>query len=599
MHWSATDCCNAATPPAAGVASAPSPTAAAANTAPDELTALDAFIAARAWLDADALPALDAQSAQVELRDTAGVCVLLRLDGRVVGVGDDSLGDPLMLRRAVGRAVTKALGDDTIRAVRATMGDKVTGRLSLEVELAGALVPLLGRTIADAAARVVPGTDGLAVRRGDAVFRAYPSRLLSADIAARPDGTITALMVDAGLPAKDLNKFEAADRVSLARFATIRLRQAKTGAAPSVITRAGRPIEFAEVTPAFTRSLAAQLSARLSGQVVPRSLAGTPEQMPGQMADVIGLLGKLNPTADIYEPPFADARDSAFAALALAEASRSAAIPDALRDLARTNALALLRSVAATPDATRPADADALSALAFAASGSDDAVLRAKLTERARAAAAKFAKVEKTDPPTPEAPALAAAGFAAIAPDEGATTADRIVGELFTAYAERPGWLVEAAIPLAYLSRGGNLSPDRAAQLRTLFTKLAQQLAAEQIGADPVASEGIPADVEGGLLMPGVLRLRPDCGCLRYAAAFAIAFPPADAATPEAVRTMTRRFVRFLAQHVADEPWVDGFRDPKALRGLVRWSLAGDDCPPTATSAGLLLSTAAAAASAQ
>ena len=77
---------------------------------------------------------------------------------------------------------------------------------------------------------------------------------------------------------------------------------------------------------------------------------------------------------------------------------------------------------------------------------------------------------------------------------------DRIVGELFTAYAERPGWLVEAAIPLAYLSRGGNLSPDRAAQLRTLFTKLAQQLAAEQIGADPVASEGIPADVEGGLL---------------------------------------------------------------------------------------------------
>ena len=95
--------------------------------------------------------------------------------------------------------------------------------------------------------------------------------------------------------------------------------------------------------------------------------------------------------------------------------------------------------------------------------------------------------------------------------------------------------------------------------------------------------------------MPGVLRLRPDCGCLRYAAAFAIAFPPADTATPEAIRTMTRRFVRFLAQHIADEPWVDGFRDPKALRGLVRWSLAGDDCPPMATSAGLLLSTAAAA----
>jgi hypothetical protein len=52
---------------------------------------------------------------------------------------------------------------------------------------------------------------------------------------------------------------------------------------------------------------------------------------------------------------------------------------------------------------------------------------------------------------------------------------------------------------------------------------------------------------------------------------------------------MRRRFVRFLAQHVAADPWVDGFRSPDALRGLVRGSLASDDCPPAATAAGLLL----------
>jgi hypothetical protein len=53
-------------------------------------------------------------------------------------------------------------------------------------------------------------------------------------------------------------------------------------------------------------------------------------------------------------------------------------------------------------------------------------------------------------------------------------------------------------------------------------------------------------------------------------------------------------FVRFLAQHVANEPWTDGFRQPDAVRGLVRASLATDDCPPAATAAGLFLSIAAA-----
>jgi hypothetical protein len=46
--------------------------------------------------------------------------------------------------------------------------------------------------------------------------------------------------------------------------------------------------------------------------------------------------------------------------------------------------------------------------------------------------------------------------------------------------------------------------------------------------------------------------------------------------------------VRFVHQLTATDPWVDGFRRPDQIRGLVRGSLATDDCPPEATALGLL-----------
>jgi hypothetical protein len=57
---------------------------------PSEAVALAAFLRARAWLDADALPAQSEQAAQLELADTAAVCVILRHAGRVVGYGEDA-----------------------------------------------------------------------------------------------------------------------------------------------------------------------------------------------------------------------------------------------------------------------------------------------------------------------------------------------------------------------------------------------------------------------------------------------------------------------------------------------------------------------------
>ena len=624
LHASASGCCIDATQDAAAntVGSAEPPAKPLAKplakpvakplgtgTTPDENTALDGFLAARAWLDADALPALDAQAAQIELPATNAVCVLLRLNGRLVGVGEDATGDGLMLRRATGRAVVKALGDETIRSVRATLGDKVTARLSLEIELAGEPTPLLGRTIADAAARIVPGRDGIAVRRGETIVRAFPSRLIASDNADRPDGTIAALLVDAGLPAKDLNQYADTDRVSLARFATIRLRESSPGGAPEVITRGGRAIELVEITPNATMRMAIQLTTRLAGQLVAAPKSEQPHEKPqdahsvdAQHADT-RLLGTLNPTADRYDPPFADARQSALAALALAYAARVPQFPEALATQARNDAQRLVSSIALLPDAERPATVDSVCALALCASSVADEDLRAQLAARVRTQIAAHTSIDPTVSPVPAA--FAAAASAALGADGNAAEAARIARAILAAFHDRPGTLLQTALPLALLARQSALEPACAAEIRATIASLAEQLAAQQIGADPLAFEGMPADLVGGLFPPSGPRMRVDSECLRHAAAFAFAFPKTAATgaatgaaegaarAPAALSLATRRSLRFLAQHTADDPWVGGFRHPEALRGLVRASLATDDCPPEPTIYGLLLAIAA------
>lgn len=561
------------------------PTALRAGEAPSETVAIDAFLAARTWLTADALPALDETSARVVLENTSAVCVLLRLNGRVVGVGEDATGDALMLRRAVGRAVAKALGDETIRSVRATLGDKVTTRLALELELAAAPLPLLGRTIADAAARVVPGQDGLAVRRADLIVRAFPSRLAASDNADKPAGTITALLIDAGLPAKDLNEYAAHDRVSLARFATIRLREASPNATPEVITRGGRTIELVEITTASIEVLAAQLTTRLAGQVTTDGTAGAANSK---------LLGTLNPTADLYDPPFADTRQTALAALALGEASRCAPLAEAIRTNAAAKSLALVRTLCVLPETERTPTLDALCALALSATGATDAdatALRTQLSARVQARCAALTTIDETQ--SPVAAAFTAAASAALGGEEHLKDAARLARTLLSTYHERPAALLQAALPLAFLASNPALDPIVAQEIRAAVARVAAPVLARQVGADPALSAGMPLDLIGGLLPVAGPRLGLETDCLRHAAAFAWAFPSGTVGSPPDLALATRRSMRYLAQHMAQDPWVGGFQRPETVRGLVRAALSGDDCPPEPTIVGLLLSTAA------
>lgn len=649
-------CCIAATTIAAA--------SSARAQAPTEETAIDAFIVARGWLDRDALPPLDAPDSAAALPDTKAVSVILRANGRVVGRGDDATGDTSMLRRATGRAIAEALGDATVRATRADLDDRVTARLAIEIELAGATKPLLGRTIAEAATRIVPGTAGIAVLRGDEVFRAFPSRLLASDSADRPDATITMLMRSAGLPAKELREFATTERVSLGKFDTVRIRQATAQAPPSIVTRAGRLIALDEVTHGFaggfTRTLATQLAARLGGNVVVRDGSAEDVAAPHERA---ALLGTYNPTADVYDPPLASAADEAFAALALAWASRSEALPAPARTAAAAQAAKLVTKLAAeiargneagaesksgNDGTTQKSAADdvraqrdaAVAAMtlhaARLAADSEPAPLLAPLTDRVRNSARAFVEGEATEF-TPLSIEIAASSIAALtapgASEEDALLASRLLDRLLRATADQRGRLADVALPLALASAAATLPAQSREALREVLDEIARVAENLQIGLGPTP-DGTPADLAGGIALPSSRLLVADAQCLRLAAAVAVLrsqkpraeaavderppseTPPAStsaapreatsaapsaaspepnpATTPEPQPIVIIGFVRFLAQHMANEPWTDGFRQPDAVRGLVRASLATDDCPPAATAAGLFLSIAAA-----
>ncbi len=618
--------------------STPAVTTPATVATPTTDAAVAAFLAARAWLDADALPAVESPSALVALDATTAVCVILRLDGRIVGVGEDATSDGTMVRRALGRAVTKALGDETIRAVRKSVDDRVTARLSLELELAGPLTPLLGRTVADAAQRVAPSRDGIAVLRAESVTRAFPSRLNAADNADRPDRTIATLLVEAGLPAKDLPQYTAHDRVSLARFTSVRIRQDDARATPTIIERGGRTVELVEITPALTRALATQLCARLAGQVVARvsnANAATPATSATAATSHVALLGTLNPTAAMYDPPFAGERDGALAAFALARAATSTSIPLPTRTHARARANALLHSLLMESMDARPIAVDAYCALTLctlepAATPTSNA-MRAALSTRINAALARTneqsdsnAKDKDTDNDTnsvapidattaeereqkvdsklddklnnavrthePELIALLAAAALALDSTESRAAAMIAIDALLTRHESSRAQLVDATLAIALIAQSPTLPPALRARCVEQLARTVEVIDRVQIRAGESAfSAGIPADLDGGLLLPSAHGRLPDTQSLRVAAGVAGAQTSLEGEPKRVAATCTNHFMRFLAQHIADDPWVGGLRDPASIRGLVRGSLASDDCPPSALIAGLLL----------
>ncbi len=271
---------------------------------PDAADVVAAYLAARAWVDDFDLPAPADPAATVAVGDASGVCVILRHGGRVIGIGTDTAGDGLMVRRATGRALSEVLGDPAVAALPAGQVARTGRALTLQLEVAGTLVPLRGKTYADIAGRLDPGLDGVAIRRGEQLAMLFPARVRANNTAGRLERLLPALAVDVGLAVMPLPELARRFDVSLYRFRTTDLAQDTPRRPPYQTTRGDVLVLDEAVTRASIEQLARGIADHLAASFA-------------QVGDPVGLMGTYRPSSDRYEPLIAPPLEQALAAWAL------------------------------------------------------------------------------------------------------------------------------------------------------------------------------------------------------------------------------------------------------------------------------------------
>ena len=276
-------------------------------------TALPAWYRVRGWLDADRFPAVGTTDARIDVDGLSAVGATLRFDGRVVGRSVEPAGDALAIRRTVGRAYSQALGDRLFQDLPPQLRDRLGGRLTLELELAGERSPLVAGSLAAAATRIRPGIDGIALVRGDRTALALPGSSLATGTADAIASTLLRLVGELGLPPRDLEDLRRLDSIQLERFETTRLGQRRSDGDPALRERSGRRVARTVLVPEVLAQTLDRLDDRLQRwrpPPDPRSEAGS--ETPGPW------LGDFDPIAGRHRPLEAPLRDRLLAIWALA-----------------------------------------------------------------------------------------------------------------------------------------------------------------------------------------------------------------------------------------------------------------------------------------
>lgn len=291
-------------------------------TPPDPGPCLRAFYEVRTWLDAGDFPRVDADRSELVVPDCSAVGVLLRLDGRVVGRGLDTISDSRSVRRAAGRALSQALGDRVIRSLPRAVRDSAGSRLALEMEFAGLPSPIVASSLGSAATRIRPGIDGILIRRGELEAIAMPGRLLATGTADATSSTLLRLIDELGLPPRDLQELRRIDPVDLGRFETIRIGQNDTDAEPGVRRRSGPIVRDGSLDLDALQDVQTLLTARL--------LRWRPSADPRAGATEISTrpwFGDFDPVANRHVPFDAPLRDRLLATWALASVGSESIAP--------------------------------------------------------------------------------------------------------------------------------------------------------------------------------------------------------------------------------------------------------------------------------
>ena len=119
--------------------------------------------------------------------------------------------------------------------------------LTLELEVAGRLIPLLGKTYRDVTDQLTPGLDGVAVRRGDQLAMLFPAQMRATNTADRVERLLPPLAQQLGVEPQPLPELTRRFDVSMYRVRTTDLVQAARASGAPELAVARRLVALPEI----------------------------------------------------------------------------------------------------------------------------------------------------------------------------------------------------------------------------------------------------------------------------------------------------------------------------------------------------------------
>ena len=284
-------------------------------------------------VDATTTGGEEAGSNATGIEGATSCCVILRFDGRLVGIGTAEGDAGSMVRMATTRALEDALDDPTIAALPEDLRGAAGKRLTLELEVGGVLEPLIGNSLVDFESDIHPLRHGLALRWGNKWAYRYPSRLRLVN--NWPEASsLESMGLGLGLtPRAAVAGMQRGD-VGAYRFEVLGLAQASPSAPPMEVVAGSIGVRDVPNLQSLADARVALLD----------HVIGT--LWPGE--ESVGVMGAYEPASDRYKPLIASNLDQALTAYALARAANDRQLDPAMNDQAARVSATLLGILAET-----------------------------------------------------------------------------------------------------------------------------------------------------------------------------------------------------------------------------------------------------------
>lgn len=295
------------------------------------------------------------EASPIDPAGTTGACVTLRLSGRVLGRGTSVSDDGATVWRAARDAYVQSVESLPVEedALRARRIEEMTPRITIDLQLSGALTPMLVEDDAGVAMQASPGIDGIAVRVGGRIEAVFPGAMLSTGTTSVE--ALRVAMSKLNLPPRPLPELRKSTGLTIYRFPVRHLAQPREQAAPEFLYRGGRVVALTEVTGTRLREVAAAIA----NHIVSHAWPGV---------EPCGMTGDYLPLTDRYEPVIAPPLEQAACAFALARYATTPGIAERDASKARRFAAEITERLAIiAPDEEDPLESPLSAAMWLAA----------------------------------------------------------------------------------------------------------------------------------------------------------------------------------------------------------------------------------------